>query len=572
MKQRFRYIYILIASLLAFSSCTEFLDKEPVDVLTETAILSDQAAFNTHMAYLYEQMPFENFSKWIWLSYYTDEMVNCKQDAGTSVEYNFNSWKSGYTHIRALNNMIEKVPSSTAFITEKAKTEALGELKFMRAYVYFTLVQRYGGVPLVKQVNQLPESGDPSELYQARDKAADIFNFIETEMEEAIGMMSTDASVYRFNKWSGLAYKAQAMLYAASIAKYDEVQLNGLIGIPAAQAQHYFETSRAAAKLLIETGPYELYNTDANKVANYHKLFFDETSANKERILVDAFIFPIKAHRFDLYTAPFSHRGGEGYGGRFDPTFDMVESYEYTDNANGSLKLTNTDGSPKEYANPADLFNNKDPRFLASVIFPGSPWMGSTLQIYANLIQGGVEVGGTGTDGLSQSESSATSFYLTKWADSAPPRPIAYSSSDVDKMMMRYAEVLLNYAETQLELGNEPEARKYINMIRERAGLQPLTAPVTMDNYRHERKIELAFEGNRYWDLKRWRIFDKIIYNSDTYALWPVFNIDKNVYIFKKEKLPSDKYTRTFDSKLYYGKLEGGVIASNPLLVENPGY
>lgn len=313
MKQRYKYITtILITSLLAWSGCTKFLDKEPVNVLTEASILTDQAAFTSHMAYLYEQMPFENFSKWIWLSYYTDEMVNCKQDAGTSVEFNFDSWKSSYVLIRALNNMIEKVPSSTAFITETAKNEALGELRFMRAYVYFTLVQRYGGVPLVKEVRPLPPSGDPSELYQARDKAADVYNFIETEMDASIGMMSNDASVYRFNKWSGIAFKSRAMLHAAAIAKYNEVQLDGLIGIPQSEAKHYYEAARDAAKLLIETGPYKLYNEDANKVVNYHKLFFDESETNKERIFVDAFLFPIKAHRFDLFTAPFSHRGGKG--------------------------------------------------------------------------------------------------------------------------------------------------------------------------------------------------------------------------------------------------------------------
>jgi len=573
MKQRFKYICILLViTTLSWTSCTKFLDKQPVNVLTETSILSDKAAFTTHMAYMYNQIPFENFSKWIWLSYYTDEMVNCRQDAGTSEEFSFNSWGSSYTLIRALNNMIEKVPSATAFTTEKEKTEALAELKFIRAYVYFTLVQRYGGVPLITEVSPLPASGDPAELYKSRDKASDVFKFIETEMESAINGMSSETSIYRFNKWSGLAYKSQAMLYAASIAKYEEVQLNGVIGIPTSEANHYFGVARDAAKLLIETGPFALYSQDADKVKNYHNLFFDKSTTNKERILVDAFVFPIKANRFDLFTAPFSHRGGEGYGGRFDPTYDMAESYEYTNNANGAIKLNNPDGTPIRYANPADLFKDKDPRFLASAIFPGSPWMGATLQIYGNVIEGGVLIGGNGADGLSQPEGTATGFYLTKWADPAPPRPIAYSSSDVDKMMMRYAEVLLNYAEAQLELGNEPEARKYINMIRERAGLPAFVNPVTMNDYRHERKIELAYEGNRYWDLKRWRIFDDVIYNTDTYALWPIYDKDNNAYIFTKAKLPSDKYTRTFTSKLYYSRLDGGIIASNPLLVENPGY
>lgn len=576
MRQRFKYISsILITSLLAWSGCTNFLDKEPVNILTETSILSDQAALTTQMAYLYNMMPFDekNFKlRAGWLSDYSGEMVNNRLRALISEQYDFNSWKSSYVLIRALNNMIEKVPSSTAFVNEKAKTEALGELRFMRAYVYFTLVQRYGGVPLVKEVSQLPASGDISELYQARDKAVDVYNFIETEMNASIDMMSKIASEYRFNKWSGLAFKSQAMLYAASIAKYHEIQLNGLIGIPAAQAQHFFESARDAAKLLIETGPYALYNVTADKVSNYHKLFFDKSAANKERIFVEGFLYPTKTHEFDLDAAPYNHRGAQGSGGHYNPTFDMVESYEYTNNANGTLKIANADGSRIEYANPADLFKNKDPRFFACVLFPGSQWMGSTLEIYGNVITGGIETGGTGVDGLTQTEATSTGFYMVKWADPAPPVAINSTSSDVDKMFIRYAEVLLNYAEAQLELGNEPEARKYINMIRDRAGLQALAGPVTTADYRHERKIELAYEGNYYWDLIRWRIFHIIMYNTDTYALWPVYNKDKKVYIFRKEKLPINQFTRTFDSKLYYNKLQAGVIASNPLLVENPDW
>lgn len=571
MKQTYKYIcrILLAGLLLVWPGCTKFLDKTPVDVITETAILSDQAAFTAHMAYLYSQIPFENFSRWIWLDYYTDQMVNCTQDANTSEEYSFDSWKLSYTFIRALNNMIEKMPTATAFTTEAAKTQALGELKFMRAYVYFTLAQRYGGVPLVTEVSPIAK---PAELYQARDKASDVYKFIETEMDEAINTMSTDNNVYRFNKWSGLAFKSRAMLHAAAIATYDQVQLDGIIGIPQTEAKHYWESARDAAETLIQSGPYELYDLNTDKVKNYHSLFFDETSANKERIFVDAFLYPIKGHAFDQRTEPFSKRSGEGYGGRFDPTFDMVEQYEYVDNRNGALKIQNPDNTYIQYANPADLFTGKDPRFFASVIFPGSVWLGSPLVIYGNVIQGGVEGGGTGADGLAQPESSATGFYLTKWADPAPPRPVMGGSSDVDFMTIRYSEVLLNYAEAQLELLNEPEARIYINMIRVRAGLPELAGPVTMDDYRKERNIELAYEGRHYWDLKRWRTFDAVIYNTDTYALWPVWNKDLNVYIFRKQKLPSDKYTRTFTSKLYYGKLEGGVIAANPLLIENPGY
>lgn len=565
---------IVATILLVLSGCTKFLNKAPVDVITEAQILTDPAAFTSNMAYLYSLMPFEDWSNDTWLSYYTDDMVQNRQGMTTTMEYDFNSYGSSYILIRALNDMIAKVPlaTTTAFATPEDKTQTLGELMFMRAYVYFSLAQRYGGVPIIKAVEALPSSGPSSELFHARDNESDVWKFVENQMDSAINMMSTTPTVYRFNKWSGLAFETRAMLYAASIANYGSVQLNGVVGIPQSEALHYYEAARDAAKLLMDSGTYGLYNQNADKVQNYHDLFFDKSASNNERIFVDAFIFPIKGYHFDLYGAPFSHRGGQGYGGSYNPTFDLVSSYEYTNNSNGALKLNDVNGKPIIYTNPVDLFNGKDPRFFASILFPGSPWMGTTLQIFGNTIQGGVLAGGTGADGLAQPESTPTSFYLLKWLNPTNSRPITDQSTDLDYMIIRYAEVLLDYAEAQLELGDVAEATTYVNMIRERAGVPGLVDPVTMDEYRHERRIELDFEGSRYWDLIRWRTFTTLFNNKNTYALWPIFDMDNNTYTFEKQILPPTQYTRTFGAQLYYNQLGTSVLSSNPLLVENPGY
>lgn len=582
MKKKYKYLdKILIVCLLSiWSGCDKnFLDSEPVDILTEKTLLEDKTGFKSHLAYLYSQMGFERIG--IWLSYNTDEMVNCFSGQNTSLldapmtftqnTQVYDWWESGYKLIRDLNNMIEKFPASTAFSDEE-KSEVFGELKFMRAYAYFKLSRGYGGVPLITKVLLLPESGDPTGLYAPRDKESDVFKFIETEMTEAIDMMSDVPTEFRLNKWSALSFKSRAMLHAAGIATYGEVQLDGIIGIPKAEANHYWESARDAAKQVIESGTYELYNKDEDKTANYHKLFFDESAANKERIFVTAYTWPIRGHEIDRNTAPYCCRSGEGYGSYFDPTFGMVESYEYVDDRDGSLKLNNNDGSPIEYANPADLFNGKDSRFFSSVLFPGSPWKGTTLQVYGNVIEGGVLKDGHGADGIAQPEATSTGFLLSKWSDPSPPRPISGSSSDVDRICIRYAEVLLNYAEAELELNNEPEARKYVNMIRQRAGIAEYIGSISMDDYRHERKIELAFEGNRYWDMKRWRIFHQVVFNSDTYGIWPVYNKDNNMYTFRKYTLPTEKFTRTYTPNMYYYKIATGIIESNPQLVQNPGY
>src|SRR5690606_2638862 len=112
------------------------------------------------------------------------------------------------------------------------------------------------------EVLSLPESGDPKELYAPRDKESDVFKFIEAEMTEAIGMMSDVSTEFRLNKWSALAFKSRAMIHAASIATYGEVQLDGIIGIPQDEATHYWESAREAAKQVMDSGIYELYNYD----------------------------------------------------------------------------------------------------------------------------------------------------------------------------------------------------------------------------------------------------------------------------------------------------------------------
>lgn len=575
MKNRRHYLATVIATcVLILVGCEEdFLNSSPTDVLTEEQIYSNEVAFNAHMAYLYSEMPFpDNFSDG-WVSYNTDEMVG-GLSGGASLGTANDWWDAGYNLIRSLNKVIEGLPDAKAF-DEARKNELMGEIKFMRAYAYYSLVRRYGGVPIVTESKPLPGADGVSELYQARDTEAKVFRFIQNEMTEAINMMSDPVATpteYRINKWSALAFKSQVMLTAASIAKYGDIQLDGLLGIPQSEATQYWESARDAAKQVIDSERYELYNEGDDKVINYHNMLFDESEANKERIFVTAYSWPENGHNYDRNVAPFSHRSTQGYGGAQNATFDMVESYEYTDDRDGSLKLENNDGTPKEYEDPTDLFTGKDPRFFASHLFPGSPWKGDSLEIYAQIIEGGEVQSGFGEDGIAQPEATSTGIYISKWEKRDTPRPIATGSSDVDFIGIRYAEVLLNYAEAQLELNNEIESRKYVNKIRQRAGLQPYTSSITMDEYRHERKIEFAYEGHRYWDLKRWRTYDEVLSNRPTYALWPILNKDKGVYIFNKHQLPPGKFTRNFTSEMYYNRIPSGAIENNRLLVQNPGY
>ncbi len=568
---------LIISLLLISSSCNEYLDTKPVNMLSSEMILTNKSAFQAHMAVIYTRMNFERFS--VYLDMNTNQMVNCVSgqnvnlDAGSTFTDNpqeMDIWNSCFTVIRDLNILIKAWPAATAF-TAAEKDNILGELRFLRAYAYFKLVRGYGGVPIIEDPMELPEGGDVTTLQHPRNKEVDVWKFVEDEMTAAIDLMSAKGNEFRINKWSGLAFKSRAMMYAGSVARYSQIQLEGILGIPASDANHYFESARDAAKTVIETGPYRLYNLIPDKVQNYQKLFFDETASNKERIFVTAYYWPLKTSPVDRNTAPYAHRSSQGYGSYVCVTLDMVDQFEYTNNRNGSLKMTDLQGKNIVYDKAIDIFKDKDPRFFATVLAPGSPWKGAILEVYGQKIVNGVVVSGQGSSGIGPPEATSTGFCMAKWSDPNPPRPISGNSSEVDKQSIRYAEVLLNYAEAQLELGNEPEALKYVNQVRERAGL-PVLAAVTMDDVRRERYVELAFEDVCYWDWKRWRIYHIKMFSTATRGLWPIWDQTNNKYVFKEFNLAANLFTRTYQPHRYYFSIPTAIRNANLQLVQNPGY
>jgi len=580
MKIRIKILFrtLIISTLLVSLGCKDYLTTEPVNMLSTEMVLANKSAFQAHLAVIYTKMYFERFS--VYLDINTNQLVNCVSgqnatlDAGSTFTDNPQEindvWARCYSVLRDLNILIKEWPNATAFKGTEADN-VLGELKFLRAYAYFKLVRGYGGVPLVTDPMEIPASGDVTELQKPRAKEVDVWDYIQTEMTEAINLMSSTNDPYRINKWSGLALKSRAMMYAGSVTRYSQIQLDGILGVPAADANRFFQYASDAAKTLITTGPYKLYNLNADKAANFHQLFFDESTNNLERILTTSYYWPLKTSPVDRNTAPYAHRSSEGYGSYVNVSLDMVDQFEYTDNRNGSLKMK--DGSNKYivYDKAIDIFAKKDPRFFATVLAPGSPWKGTILYVYGSKLVNGAEATGQGSSGIGPPEATSTGFLMAKWSDPNPPRPISGNSSEVDKFTIRYAEVLLNYAEAQLELVNEPEARIYINMVRDRAGL-PALAAVTMDDLRRERYVELAFEDNCYWDWKRWRISHVNMSAKNTRGLWPIFDAVNNKYVFKEFNLATNLFQKTYYPHMYYFRIPTAILNANLQLVQNPGY
>lgn len=567
----------IIFTVLLYS-CSKNLDVQPVDILPDERVFQDKTLLNSYLATLYDAIPFDEFSG---ISYGWTEESNGGIGEGTQ-------WW-GYAHVRRVNNLIERLPTSS--FDEETKTTVLAEAKFIRAYYYFSMVKRYGGVPIIKEVQNYKPGDDITQLQVPRSKEKEVYDFIATDLDEAAGGLAETSVSGRANKYAALALKSRAMLYAASSAAYAPVQLDGIVGIPSESADEYWQAAMDAADDIIQSGRYSLTNSNPDKQANFQELFL--ANDNPENILIKDFLYPRKTHNFDRDFIPYGVRGPDGYSSGSAPTVQLVEEFERLDGSPGILNV-GTVSNPVFYAHPVDLFADYDPRLRASVIVPFDLWRGEEIDVQAGIYDLGnkVEAGdysalynpqthaidenGTlhvvGKSGFGGSEKTNTGFYMRKYLNPALERSqIRTNGSDQHFIAMRYAEVLLNYAEAAFELNMKAEAKDKVNMIRERAGIVALEdAEVTLDRIRHERMIELTFEGHRWWDYIRWRIADQVFNNRAVQQLRPYYDVQQDAYRFEITNVPQS--FKTFNVRAYNVALPGEELVKNPLLVQNPNY
>jgi hypothetical protein len=626
MKNFVKYILIFIATAIVFCSCEDELTIPPVTILSSQQVFSSEGGILAYMVSLYATLPMEDFNfsndatanPWSGrTAFCSGEALTCQFDMVSTIgdgtfwdlwdpSSSANSWfvlPNAWPQIREANNFIANINSAN--IPSSEKQSYLGEAMFIRGYDYFALVKRYGGVPIIKNVQTY--SGSIGPLQVPRNTEQEVYDYIGTQLDSAALLLPATSERGRANKYVALALKSRVMLYAGSEAKYGSVQLNGLVGIPASAASQYFKASFDAANSIINSGSsYALYNKYADPVQNYTNLFLDnDPKSNKEIMLERDYVYPIFYNHWNCWNLPYGVRGPDGYGSRFDPTLEMVEDFESIDGTPGTLQVTDASGNPIEYKNPADIYKNKDPRCLASIIMPFSTWEGTTIGVQAGIIDDDAVTPTTtvygrktvtagnynqlyninthkidpngnkqivSINGIWGSETSVTGFYIRKYLDYTIPQsqasywgPMKQSWFDI-----RYAEVLLNYAEAAIEQGDVADAKYAVNLIRQRAGMQNLTdADVTIDRVRNERTVELAFESHHYWDIRRWHIADKQIMNKKFTALYPYYDLQNDAWMFTKVPVG---YSYTFYSKLYYEKINPSQISADPKLVQNPLY
>jgi hypothetical protein len=463
-----------------------------------------------------------------------------------------------------------------------------------------------GGVPLVTTQLIYGGGGDPTPLQVPRAKESEIYDFIYEETEAIKDLFNaTEGSRTRANKYTALALQSRAMLYAASIAKYNGQMVapistpGGEVGIPAEKAGDYYQKSLTASQAIIANTEYELYSPNSgNKGDDYYKLFMDEGA--KEIIFAKDFATG-KVHSFTYDNVVLHFRTDIEGSSILTPSLSLVESFDYLDGTSGALKDKDGSGNYIAYETLDGIFANKDARLYGTVVYAGSLFRSEPVDIQAGVaIWNATEnkytlrVGDlgstyedgkplTGNDGPRNDDQyvSNTGFYIRKFVSENPQDGVRPSLASNWWPWFRLGEIYLNAAEAAFELNGG--GVNYINELREKHGGFPANSITTLttDIIRNERRIELAFEDHRYFDLKRWRIADQVWNGSEAdpnavvYGLYPYRVVrpgdaDDGKYIFDRIRPTRFKRARFFRPANYYSSIDQAVLNNNPKIVKNP--
>ncbi len=623
--KKFVYIFIILFTLSWGCNDADFLDREPTNILIDDQIWNDNSLILSVVADLYDRIPeFQTIGNW-WN--YADFDEGFGSAFGDYWRHKNSDWGYGewglwdYKYLRELNLYIQKASSElTDGLQPADKARFVAEGRFLRATLYFEMVKRMGGVPLILEPLTYDFGGDPSYLEYPRAKESEIYDFVIAELEDIKNDLPNDVNIKgRATKGLVLAMQARAAVYAGSIAKYGATTPNvslpgGEVGIPANKANAYYTKALSAAEELINSGTYALYNKKENLSENFANLFLDKNGNTEVIFVKDYKLQSGKVQPFTVQNQPWS--GAEDLeGGRLNPSLNLVQSFELLDNTFSTFQTNSTDGEYVFYDSPKDIFAGRDARLEGTVIIPGSKFKGKDLDIWAGYIfpdetiLTGVTYGErkdlpdgsvgpvVGYDGpIDELEFCAqTGFYCRKFMDTATGSGQRGLNSEVWWVRYRLAEVYLNAAEAAFELGNSTKAAQYLSVVRKRAGFTTdLTASdMSFDRIVHERKVELAFEGHILWDMKRWRLAH-IVWNGESvdltdnpgkadevstrvFGLWPYKyyapeSPNHGKYIFK-EILPrvvsnSDR----FRMGNYYSEISDEIVNNNNLIIKNPNH
>lgn len=409
----------------------------------------------------------------------------------------FENWAWGHDWALQCCRFISDMNKYGTGLPEEVRLRAEAEIRWFRAHVYFEMARRYGASVIIYRT--LPELGSRD---HERCEPDECWDFIAEDLDFAARNLPLTAAAGKLTKGTAYGLKARAMLYAER-----------------------WKEATDAVEALDALGLYDLED-------DYAELFLYNRSkgTSVESIVEFGFQYPELDYSFDYFYCP----PGDGGYAQVSPTEELVSEYQMADGSDFSWN------NPEQAADP---YSGREPRFYASILYNGAEWKGRTIDTTPGS-KDGVAIGGGTT---------STGYYMRKLFD--PTQTEGFVNSDLTFYYMRYAEVLLIYAEALAQQNRLGDALKALNRVRQRAGfttgLQTGDKNQFMEWLRHERMIELAFEGHRFWDLRRWGLAVSTLNNTHLTGTRPVSDEDgiryeqfdsdngkRRIYLEKYERFP----------------------------------
>lgn len=543
MKPTFKITQILCFLMLSISflSCKKFLDRQPLDRISSTSVFTDKALTEAYLYRLYGFMPvghsaFVQFGNVGLFSVadFTDEarsksswvisVTTVVPGLISATNNPLDRWTTFYRGIRIANDIIVNLKTSP--LDNPFKDRILSEARFVRAVLYFYLSRSYGGVPLITEPQAID---DAAGILTPKTAQLEVYNFVDKELAE-IGQILPSATTLakaeygRATREAAWALNGRVLLYAKNYAKSAEF-----------------------SKKVMDVTLFKLHS-------DYNALF-QSYSGSSEIIFEVMFNGVETGHDFDRFNVLLPFQGD--FGSQMNPTHEMVDAYEMT---NG-LPITN----PASGYNPNDPYKNRDSRLFASIFYQGgATFKGKVLDMVAPAgEQAPLRVG----------LSSQTGYYIRKFIDEPGLNPFKGKSRTSWKEL-RLGEVLLNYAEAQNEaVGPDASVYSAINTVRARAQMPALPTGLTKDVMKEriiqERRVELAFEDFRWYDLIRWGLAESVL-NNKTFNGMRVTKNSSGALVYTPFPVSGPK--QIFQSKNNLLPIPQAEIYKNPNLVQNPGY
>ncbi|MDB5277095.1 MAG: RagB/SusD family nutrient uptake outer membrane protein [Ferruginibacter sp.] len=615
MKKTIKTILIPLCAVILVTSCNkDFLNTQPLDKAAAASTWTDGALSEMFVTDIYngiqegtlQQNSLDNQTDNCLFNFgRQDIMESAISPSNTGGVLGTMEWGNMYSRIRAANLALENL--ATAPFDADMVARLKGETYFLRAYYYNQLLRYYGAIPLIKSsyVLSSPDFTIPRNTYE------ECVNSIVSDVDSAALLLDGKSlALGRATKAAAMALKSRVLTYAASdlhdmpTAKAKSAVINGfsnpeLLGYVSGDQNARWLAAKAASKAVLDLGGigYNLNLTapqsKESAITDYQNVFLGKGGGEKDAIFAKWYINAATDDWGAWYPRNNMPNGYHGWSST-EPTQKFVDSYEMMD------------GSKFDWNNPAEAaapYENRDPRFYASVFYDGAAWKprttdGAAIDPFGELQFGTYQTGtGGGTTspyfGLDTRNSSIenwngtrTGYVIRKMMDPNPAIVDMNQKSELPTILIRYTEVVFNYVEACLETGDEATAKEWLNKIRFRAGMPAITASgsALVDAYRNERNIEMFAEDQRFFDARRWMIApehfgQKVKIMVITGTLKPGktvttyrYSKDNYNYNYHIQEIEQGVENRSWNDKVYFPPIKLDEMNKNSKLIQNPGY